>query len=111
MILLEVEDLDTAMVVIPGTWDVDVLAGAKISVNMSVEGTEKRLLGGYAQGADESQVEIGRYCAKSEIAVGKAIEGAIEKVLKRLTGMLSNATEILKQESPPMDDFNRSYGT
>ena len=101
MILLEVEDLDTVLVIIPGTWTGSALAGAKLSVNMSVEGRDKRLLGGFAAGADEDQVEMGRYCAKSEMAVGRAIEGAMELVLKRLAVLLSNMTEILKQEAPP----------
>ena len=111
IILLEVEDMDVVMLTIPGLWNASALAGAKISVSMSVEGKEKRLLGGFVEGSDENQEEMERYCAKGEVAAGKAIEGAISKVLKRLTGMLSNMTDILKQESPPMDDINRSYGT
>lgn len=103
MILIEVDDLDVVVLTIPGLLYADAIAGAKIDVDMSVEGKEKHLLGIFASSADEHRIEMGRYCSGGEMAIGTAIEGAITKVLKRLTVLLMNAADVLKQDSPPAE--------
>lgn len=94
MILVEVQDLDIDLTVIPGFWSSEMEADAEITVSLVVDAPSGRMLGARVEGDDDYKVEAGGACEGGAIAIGKAVEEAMKEALERLGEKLSNSPRI-----------------
>lgn len=94
MILVEVQDLDIDLTVIPGFWSSSMEADAEVTVSLVVDGPSGRWLGTRVEGDDDYKAEAGGACEGGAIAIGKAVEEAMKEALERLGEKLSNSPRI-----------------
>lgn len=94
MILVEAQDLDIDLTVIPGFWSASMEADAEVTVSLVVDGPSGRLMGTHVEGDDDYKAESGGACEGGAIAIGKAVEEAIKEALERLGEKLSNSPRV-----------------
>ena len=94
MILVEVQDLDIDLIVLPGFWSASMEADAEVTVSLVVDGPSGRLLGTHVEGDDDHKAESGGACEGGAVAIGKAVEEAMKEALERLGEKLSNSPRI-----------------
>lgn len=94
MILVEVQDLDIDLTVIPGFWSQSMEADAEVTVSLVVGGPSGRLLGTRVEGDDDYKAESGGACEGGAIAIGRAVEEAMKEALERLGEKFSNSPRI-----------------
>lgn len=94
MVLVEAQDLDIDLTVIPGFWSAEMEADAEVTISLVVDGPSGRLLGTHVEGDDDYKANAGGACEGGAIAIGKAVEEAMKEALERLGEKLSNSPRL-----------------
>ena len=94
MIVVEVDDIDIDLKVIPGFWTSEIEADAEITAQLTVDGTTGRLLGTAVEGEEDARSEAGGACEGGAAAIGEAVEEAMKEVLERLGERLTNSQRL-----------------
>lgn len=99
-ILVEADDLDIDLKVIPNFFTATMEADAEIVANYSVDGANGRVVGGSVEGDEDYTTDSGAACEGGAQAIGGAVEEAMKDLSKQLGERLSNAPRLREQTAP-----------
>lgn len=94
MIIVEAEDIDVRINVIPGFWTSDMSADVELAASLRVDGREGRLLGTTVSGDDDAKAGAGAGCEGGAKALSEATSRALEDLMQRLGERLSNSRRL-----------------
>ena len=94
MIRVEARELEIDLTVIPGFWSSEMEADAELTVSVTVDGADGRLMGTTIEGDDDYKAQAGGACEGGATAIGKAVEAAMKETLERLGERLSNSPRL-----------------
>jgi len=94
MIIVEAEDIDVRINVIPGFWTSDMSADVELAASLRVDGREGRLLGTTVSGDDDAKTGAGTGCEGGAKALSTATSRALEELMQRLGERLSNSRRL-----------------
>ena len=94
MIIVEAEDIDVRINVIPGFWTSDMSADVDLAASLRVNGREGRLLGTTVSGDDDAKTGAGAGCEGGAKALSEATSKALEDLMQRLGERLSNSRRL-----------------
>jgi hypothetical protein len=96
MVLVKVEDMDVDLVVIPGFWSAEMESDAEIVFGVKADTRDGRKLGTMVSGKGEARANIGSACEGGAIAIGEALEDALDDALAQLGEAVSNSERFEK---------------
>lgn len=96
-IVVEAEDMDVRIKVIPGFWSSDIEADVDLAANMTVDSLNGRLLGTAVSGDGDAMTGAGSACGGGADAMALATSDALEELMQRLGERLSNSPRVREQ--------------
>ena len=108
MIIVEAEDIDVRINVIPGFWTSDMSADVDLAASLRVNGREGRLLGTTVSGDDDAKTGAGAGCEGGAKALSEATSKALEDLMQRLGERLSNSRRLREAAEELQNADNQS---
>lgn len=96
MIVVEADELEIDLTVIPGFWSAKMKADVEITAKVQIDNEAGRLLGTSVEGDDDYLAESGGACAGGAKAIGIAIEKAMKETFERMGERISNSPRLRK---------------
>jgi len=94
MVIVEVQDLDIDLTVIPGFWSAEMKADAEITASIKADTSFGRALGTSVEGSENYTADAGVACEGGAVAIGRATEDAMQETLERLGERLTNSRRL-----------------
>lgn len=94
MIVVEAEEIDVRINVIPGFWSADMTSDVEMAASLRVDGRNGRLLGTTVSGDDDAKTGAGSGCEGGAKALSMATSSALEELMQRLGERLSNSRRL-----------------
>lgn len=111
MIVVEAEEIDVRINVIPGFWSADMSADVELAASLRVDGRQGRLLGTTVSGDDDAKTGAGTGCEGGAKALSTATSRALEELMQRLGERLSNSRRLREAVQQPRQDGEQPSGS
>lgn len=94
MVMVNVEDFDASVQVIPGFWTSTMEADVDLAAGVTVDGTDGRLMGTTVSASEDAESASGGSCGIGAEAASEATGAAIEELMGRLGERLTNSQRV-----------------
>ena len=96
MIRVEGRDLDVTFDIASGFWSASARADVEVTVSMTVDGRDGRLLGATVEGDEKEESDTGGFCEGASTAIKRALKSAMEEAMERLGEKIANSPRLRK---------------
>ena len=93
-IIVELEDMDVRLRMIPGFWTSEMEADVELTASIRVDGREGRVLGTTVSSDEHAKAEAGGACEGGANAISDATSDALEELMQKLGERFANSERV-----------------